>query len=84
MALSPLAQAIGIPADMLRKAASMAVCKINVGTDIRVCYFGEIRRQFAENPTKFDGRSFLGPAQKAVAEMVATRITDVFGSNGKA
>ncbi len=79
-----LAQAIGIPADMLRKAASMAVCKINVGTDIRVCYFGEIRRQFAENPTKFDGRSFLGPAQKAVAEMVATRITDVFGSNGKA
>ncbi|MBR5731121.1 MAG: ketose-bisphosphate aldolase [Firmicutes bacterium] len=79
-----LAQAIGIPGEMLRKAASMAVCKINVGTDIRVCYFGEIRRQFAENPKKFDGRSFLGPAQKAVAEMVATRITEVFGSNGKA
>ena len=79
-----LAQAIGIPGEMLRKAASMAVCKINVGTDIRVCWFGEIRRQFAENPTKFDGRSFLVPAQKAVAEMVATRITDVFGSAGKA
>ena len=79
-----LAQAIGIPGEMLRKAASMAVCKINVGTDIRVCYFGEIRRQFAENPKKFDGRTFLGPAQKAVAEMVAKRITDVFGSNGKA
>ena len=79
-----LAQAIGIPGEMLRKAASMAVCKINVGTDIRVCYFGEIRRQFAENPKKFDGRSFLGPAQKAVAEMVATRITEVFGSDGKA
>ena len=79
-----LAQAIGIPGDMLRKAASMAVCKINVGTDIRVCWFGELRRQFAENPKKFDGRSFIGPAQKAVAEMVAARITDVFGSNGKA
>ena len=79
-----LAQAIGIPGEMLRKAASMAVCKINVGTDIRVCWFGEIRRQFAENPKKFDGRTFLGPARKAVAEMVATRITDVFGSNGKA
>ena len=79
-----LAQAIGIPGEMLRKAASMAVCKINVGTDIRVCWFGEIRRQFAENPKKFDGRTFLGPARKAVAEMVAARITDVFGSNGKA
>ena len=79
-----LAQAIGIPGEMLRKAASMAVCKINVGTDIRVCWFGEIRRQFAENPAKFDGRTFLAPAQKAVADMVAARITDVFGSNGKA
>ena len=79
-----LAQAIGIPGEMLRKAASMAVCKINVGTDIRVCWFGELRRQFAENPTKFDGRTFLAPAQKAVADMVAARITDVFGSAGKA
>ena len=79
-----LAQAIGIPGDMLRKAASMAVCKINVGTDIRVCWFGEIRRQFAENPKKFDGRTFLAPARKAVADMVAARITDVCGSNGKA
>ena len=69
---------------MLRKAASMAVCKINVGTDIRVCWFGEMRRQFAENPKKFDGRSFIGPAREAVASMVAARITDVFGSNGKA
>lgn len=79
-----LAQAIGIPGEMLRKAASMAVCKINVGTDIRVCWFGEMRRQLAENPSKFDGRSFIGPAQKAVADMVAKRITDVFGSDGKA
>ena len=79
-----LAQAIGIPGEMLRKAASMAVCKINVGTDIRVCWFGEMRRQFAENPKKFDGRSFIGPAREAVASMVAARITDVFGSNGKA
>ncbi|MBQ2312453.1 MAG: ketose-bisphosphate aldolase [Firmicutes bacterium] len=79
-----LAQAIGIPGEMLRKAASMAVCKINVCTDIRVCWFGEIRRQFAENPKKFDGCTFLAPARKAVANMVAARITDVFGSNGKA
>ena len=77
-------EAIGIPTDMLRKASEMAVCKINVGTDIRVCYFGEIRRQMALKPEKFDGRSFLEPARTAVAEMVAKRITEVFGSNDKA
>ena len=79
-----LPAAIGIPTDMLREASEHAVCKINVGTDIRVCYFGEIRRQMALKPEKFDGRSFLEPARTAVAEMVAKRITEVFGSNGKA
>ena len=77
-------EAIGIPTDMLAKAAQMAICKINVGTDIRVCYFGEIRRQLALHPEKFDGRTFLEPARAAVAEMVCKRITEVFGSNGKA
>ena len=76
--------AIGIPTDMLRQASTMGVCKINVGTDIRVCFFGEIRRQMAQNPSKFDGRTFLGPARDAVADMVAKRITEVFGSAGKA
>lgn len=76
--------AIGIPEDMLRKAASMAVCKINVGTDIRVCYFGAMRKALAENPAKFDGRSFFGPACAAVTEMVADKITNVMGSAHKA
>ena len=76
--------AIGIPTEMLRQASTMGVCKINVGTDIRVCYFGEVRRQMAQNPAKFDGRTFLGPARDAVADMVAKRITEVFGSAGKA
>ncbi len=77
-------EAIGIPMDMLRKASAMGVCKINVGTDIRVCFFGEIRKQLFENPAKFDGRTFLGPARTAVEDMVAKRITEVFGSAGKA
>lgn len=77
-------EAIGIPMDMLRKASTMGVCKINVGTDIRVCFFGEIRKQLFENPAKFDGRTFLGPARTAVEDMVSKRITEVFGSAGKA
>ena len=76
--------AVGIPCEMLRKAASMAVCKINICTDLRVCYFGELRRQLAENPGKFDGPTLLVPARNAVTEMVAARITDVLGSSGKA
>jgi len=79
-----MAQAVGIPTDMLRRAAKMAVCKINVGSDIRICYFGAVRKALAENPTKFDGRTFLQPARDAVTEMIADRITNVFGSNGKA
>lgn len=79
-----LPAAIGIPEEMLRKAAQMAICKINVGSDIRICYFGAIRKAMAEHPEKFDGRTFLEPARAAVAEMVAHRITDVFGSAGKA
>lgn len=76
--------AIGIPEEMLREAASMAVCKINVGSDIRICYFGELRRAFVENPTKFDGRTFLEPARSAVEEMVAGRIVNVLGSENRA
>jgi len=79
-----LPQAIGIPEEMLRRAAGTAVCKINVGSDIRICYFGAIRKAMAEHPEKFDGRTFLEPAREAVAEMVADRITNVFGSAGKA
>lgn len=77
-------EAIGIPEEMLRKAAKKAVCKINVGTDIRVCYFGELRKMFALKPTKFEGREFLEPARLAVEEMVIDKITNVMGSANKA
>lgn len=76
--------AIGIPEEMLRQVARTAVCKINVGSDIRICYFGAVRKAMAENPSKFDGRTFLEPARAAVAAMVSNRITNVFGSAGKA
>lgn len=77
-------EAIGIPEEMLRKAASTAVCKINVGSDIRICYFGEIRKMCALKPTKFEGREFLEPARAAVEEMVTYKIVNIFGSNDNA
>ena len=74
----------GVPEDMLRKAASMGVCKINVDTDIRLALTATIRQFFAEHPEQFDPRSYLAPAREAVKEMVAHKIRDVMGSAGKA
>lgn len=74
----------GVPEEMLRKAASMAVCKINVDTDIRLAMTAIIRQVFTENPGEFDPRGYLGPAREAVKTMVAHKIKNVMGCSGKA
>lgn len=77
-------EAIGIPEEMLKEAATRGICKINVGSDVRICYFGELRKALVLNPTKFNGPTFLVPAKEAVTEMVIDRITNVMGSQNKA
>ncbi len=76
--------AIGIPEDMLRKAASMAVCKINIDSDLRLAMTGAIRKHFVEHPDHFDPRQYLGDGRSAIKGMVAHKITEVLGCNGKA
>lgn len=76
--------AIGVPEDMLRKAASMAVCKINIDSDLRLAMTGTIRKYFAEHPADFDPRQYLRPARAAIKDMVAHKIVDVLGCDGKA
>lgn len=76
--------AIGIPEDMLRKAAGLAVCKINIDSDIRLAMTGTIRKYFNDNPSHFDPRQYLGPARTAVKNMVAHKIKEVLGCEGKA
>ena len=73
-------EAIGIPEEMLRKAASKGICKINVGTDIRVAYVGALRKALCEFPEKFDCRTFITPAMEAVTALVEDKVTNVFGS----
>ena len=73
----------GVPEDMLRKAASMGVCKINVDTDIRLALTASIRQFLAEHPEQLDPRSYLAPAREAVKNMVAHKIRNVMGSSGK-
>ncbi len=76
--------AVGVPEDMLRKAASMAVCKINIDSDLRLAMTGTIRKYLAEHPDHFDPRQYLKPAREAIREMVKHKIVDVLGSDGKA
>ena len=76
--------AIGVPEDMLRKAASMAVCKINIDSDLRLAFTGEIRKHMAEHPDHFDPRQYLTDARNGIRQMVRHKIVNVLGCNGKA
>ena len=76
--------AIGIPEDQLRVAAKLAVCKINIDSDIRLAMTAVIRQYFNEHPDHFDPRQYLKPARQAVKDMVAHKIVNVLGSDGKA
>ena len=76
--------AIGIPEEMLREAAKMAVCKINIDSDIRLAITASIREYFDAHPDHFDPRQYLKPARQAVKDMVAHKIKNFLGSDGKA
>ena len=76
--------AIGIPEDELRQAAKMAVCKINIASDIRLAMTAGIRRVLANQPEVFDPRTYLSVGRDEVKKMVKHKIVDVLGSNGKA
>ena len=76
--------AVGIPEEQLRQAAKLAVCKINIDSDIRLAMTGTIHKYFAEHPDHFDPRQYLKPARQAVKDMVAHKIKYVLGSDGKA
>ena len=76
--------AVGIPESQLREAAKMAVCKINIDSDLRLAMTGTIRKFFDEHPEKFDPREYLKPARNNIKELVKHKITDVLGCDHKA
>ena len=75
--------AVGIPEEQLRRAAKMAVCKINIDSDIRLAMTAGIRRVFANNPSAFDPREYLKVGREEVRKMVAHKIQNVLGSDHK-
>lgn len=74
----------GVPEDMLRRAASMAVCKINIDSDLRLAFTAAIRKHFAENPAHFDPRQYLAPARELIKQAVKHKLVAVLGCNNKA
>lgn len=75
--------ATGVPEEMLRRAAQMGVCKINIDTDLRLAMTACIRQLFVEKPSEFDPRKYLGPGRTAIKDMVAHKMKDVLGCSGK-
>lgn len=76
-----IAGAQGVPAEMLRKAASMAVCKINMDTDLRLAMTAALRKFLAENPKEFDPRKYMGAARTTIQELVEDKIVNILGSS---
>ena len=76
--------AVGIPEEQLRKAAAMAVCKINIDSDLRLAFTAAVRKHFMEHPDHFDPRQYLTEARDGIRAMVRHKIVDVLGCNGKA
>ncbi len=74
----------GVPEEMLRKASELAVCKINIDTDLRLAMTTAIRKELKDNPSNFDPRKYLGPGRDAIKEMVAHKMRNVLGCSGKA
>ena len=76
--------AVGIPEEMLSRAASMAVCKVNVDTDLRLAMTAALRQYMTENPSHFDPRQYLTPARSHIKELVRHKLVDVLGCAGRA
>jgi len=76
--------AIGVPEDMLRQAASMAVCKINIDSDLRLAMTASVREHLYTHPDHFDPRQYLKPGREAIKQMVMHKIQYVLGCENKA
>lgn len=79
-----LKDAIGVPEDQLREAAKLAVCKINIDSDLRLAMTAGVREHLLAKPDDFDPRGFLKVGRQYVKDLVKDKIIHVLGSDGKA
>jgi fructose-bisphosphate aldolase class II len=79
-----LSGARGVPEDQLRRAATSAVCKVNIDSDGRLAMTAMVRKMLADKPENFDPRKYLGPARDELIELMKHKNEAVLGSSGKA
>lgn len=79
-----MSDAVGVPEDMLREAAKMSVCKINIDSDLRLALTASIREVFANSPGEFDPRKYLGPGRDQIKKLVMNKLVNVLGCDGTA
>ena len=72
-----------IPDELVKKAISLGICKVNVATDLKIPFSDAVKKYFIENPTANDPRKYMQPGKDAMKKIVAHKIM-VCGSNGKA
>jgi fructose-bisphosphate aldolase, class II len=75
--------AMGVPESAISEAVKLAVCKVNIDTDLRMALTAKIREVFVTKPAEFDPRKYLGPGREAIREMVKHKL-QVLGCAGKA
>jgi fructose-bisphosphate aldolase class II len=75
--------AMGVPESAITEASKMALCKVNIDTDLRMALTAKIREVFCTKPGEFDPRKYLAPGRKAITEMVKRKL-HVLGCAGKA
>lgn len=73
----------GMPENMLHKAGTMGICKINIDTDLRLAMTSAIREHLINKPGDFDPRQYLGPAKEAIKKMVQHKMRDVLNCSGR-
>ena len=78
-----LKDAIGVPEDQLRQAAKMAVCKINIDSDLRLAMTAGVRQQLIADPAGVDPRGYLKVGRQYVKDLVKDKILHVLGSDNK-
>lgn len=79
-----LGGAKGVPEEMIRKATTMGICKVNIDTDLRLAMTATLREQFSLHPEEFDPRKYLGPARDSIKEIVRHKLRNVLGCSEKA
>ena len=71
-----------VPDELVKKAISLGICKVNIATDLKIPFSNAIKHYFNENPDANDPRKYMTPAKEEMEKIVKHKIM-LCGSCGK-